>query len=243
MRCMVDPAALLQATVDKGKRMLRAAQDPSSATAQTKPVVMVPIRSLGPQHRERIAAHLQALSPQDRYLRFGYAAQDDQIERYVSSLDFERDEIFGIFNRRLQIVAMAHLALTARDQAPACAEFGLSVAAYARGRGWGSRLFERAMLHARNEGVSMMFIHALSENTPMLTIARKAGALVERDGSETEAFLWLPQADWDSHVSELVQNRWAELDYALKVQAKQFGDILRSMRSARAGAAQDESAP
>lgn len=30
---------------------------------------------------------------------FGYAANDEQVRRYVSGLDFERDEIFGIYNR------------------------------------------------------------------------------------------------------------------------------------------------
>jgi hypothetical protein len=61
-----------------------------------------------------------------------------------------------------------------------------------------SRLFERAVMHARNEGVDMLFIHALSENTAMLKIARNAGAaLVERDGSETEAYLQgYPRPPW-----------------------------------------------
>jgi hypothetical protein len=70
----------------------------------------VPIRSLGVGHRERIANHLLALDEHDRYLRFGYAANDEQIRRYADSLDFERDEIFGIYNRRLELIAMAHLA-------------------------------------------------------------------------------------------------------------------------------------
>ena len=46
----------------------------------------------------------------DRYLRFGYAAADDQIRRYVERIAFERDEIFGVFNRRLDLIALAHLA-------------------------------------------------------------------------------------------------------------------------------------
>jgi hypothetical protein len=45
--------------------------------------VIVPIRSLGPSHRDRIAAHLVALDADDRYLRFGYPATDEQIGRYV----------------------------------------------------------------------------------------------------------------------------------------------------------------
>ena len=36
-------------------------------------------------------------------------------------------------------------------------------------------MFERAVIHARNEGVDLLFIHALSENTAMLKIARRAG--------------------------------------------------------------------
>ena len=45
--------------------------------------VVVPIRSLGPSHRQRIHNHLLALDEHDRYLRFGYAANDEQIGRYV----------------------------------------------------------------------------------------------------------------------------------------------------------------
>jgi hypothetical protein len=41
--------------------------------------VVVPIRSLGENHRERIAEHLRSLDAQDRYFRFGFTASDDQI--------------------------------------------------------------------------------------------------------------------------------------------------------------------
>ena len=52
----------------------------------------VPIRSLGPRHRTRISTHLIALDERSRYLRFGYAATDAQIHRYVDMIDFEQDE-------------------------------------------------------------------------------------------------------------------------------------------------------
>ena len=70
----------------------------------------VPIRSLAPRHRDRITRHLLELPERDRYLRFGYMASDSQIAQYVQQLDFERDEVLGIFNRRLRLLAMAHLA-------------------------------------------------------------------------------------------------------------------------------------
>ena len=194
---------------------------------------MVPIRSIGPSHNERIAAHLLALSPADRYLRFGYAANDEQIRRYVDGLDYVRDDIFGIYNRKLELIAMAHLAFSTNPELKSCAEFGVSVLAHARGRHYGSRLFDRAVMHARNEGVDMMFIHALSENTVMLNIARKAGATIERDGSESEAYLKLPPADLDSRMTELALEQIAQTDYRLKVQAKQFWDFLAMVQEVR----------
>jgi RimJ/RimL family protein N-acetyltransferase len=203
------------------------------------PSRIVPIRSLGAGHRRRIEAHLLALDANDRYLRFGYTANDEQISRYVAQLDFERDDIFGIFNRKLELIAMAHLAfLPLEADGVAGAEFGVSVAAKARGRGYGGRLFDRAVVHARNEGVELMFIHALSENTAMIRIARNAGATLERDGSETEAYLRLPPATLDSRVSELVDEQVAQADYRLKVQAKTFLDFLAGVQEIRRGVGQ-----
>lgn len=198
---------------------------------------LIPIRALGEGHRPRIAAHLLALEPHDRYLRFGYGASDEQVVRYVEGLDFDRDDIFGVFNRGLELIAVAHLAfLPHAPGTPAGAEFGVSVLKKARGRGFGARLFDRAVIHARNEGVELMFIHALSENTAMIRIARNAGATLERAGSETEAYLRLPPATLDSRLTEAVEEQVAQADYRLKRQAKNFLDFLANLQEIRRGA-------
>ena len=193
--------------------------------------VLVPIRSLGVGHRERIARHLLALDEHDRYLRFGFMANDEQIQRYTDSLNFERDDIFGIYNRRLVLIAVAHLAFSADHALNACAEFGVSVLKSARGRGYGARLFDRAVMHARNEGVSRMFIHALSENTAMLKIARNGGATVKRDGSESEAHLNLSPATFDTHFTEMLVENLARTDYRIKVQVMQFRHVLAGLQA------------
>ena len=197
----------------------------------------VPIRSLGPRQRDRIAAHLIGLDEADRYLRFGYPATDAQISKYVDMLDFEQDEVFGIFNRRLELIAMAHLAHPAApSESPrgSMSEFGVSVARKARGRGFGARLFEHAVLHARNRSVQMLFIHALSENTAMLKIARNAGASVERDGSESDAWLRLPPDTFASHVEQLMGQQAAEFDYQIKRHASQVQQILDTISEVKA---------
>jgi hypothetical protein len=107
------------------------------------------------------------------------------------------------------------------------AEFGVSVLPKARRRGFGRRLFEHAMLHARNRGVRAMFIHALSENVAMLKIASNAGAAIERDGSESEAWLKLPKETFASHVDELVGERLAEFDYRLKHRAHRLENLFK----------------
>ena len=190
----------------------------------------VPIRSLAPRHRERILAHLLALDERARYLRFGHQATDAQIARYVDTLDFDHDEVFGIFNRRLALIGMAHLAYRPADGSrgrAASAEFGVSVLAHARRRGFGRRLFEHATLHARNRGVVSIFIHALSENTAMLKIARDCGATVHRDGPEAEAWLTLPPDSLASHLDEFFGERAAELDYRLKQHAHHVEKLFK----------------
>jgi RimJ/RimL family protein N-acetyltransferase len=231
---MFETKDLIKASLEAGRGLWRPPQEGAGRPAEPRvPPVLVPIRSLGVNHRGRIARHLMALDVHDRYLRFGFAATDEQIKRYADGLNFERDEIFGIYNRRLDLIAMAHLAFSVDPDLSSCAEFGVSVSKSARGRGYGARLFDRAAMHARNEGVSRMFIHALSENTAMLTIARKAGATVERDGSESEAHLHLLPATLDTRLSELLAEQMAQTDYRIKTQVKQFWDVLAELQAIR----------
>jgi GNAT superfamily N-acetyltransferase len=251
IEAMNDTTAFLKASLEAGKDYFRPPNDtsagalaggpgeaaPGEAASAKGPPLMVPIRSLGANHRERIAAHLLGLDGPDRYLRFGYMANDEQIQRYVDSLNFERDEIFGIYNRKLELLAMAHLAYAPDKSCESCAEFGVSVNKAARGRGYGARLFDRAAMHARNDGIHLMFIHALTENTAMLKIARNAGATVERDGSETEAYLRLTPPTFDTRMTEMVEEQLAQADYQIKVQAKNFWDFLATAQQARGAAA------
>lgn len=217
-----------------------AAQTDRFAAVSAEPVahkpaspLAVPIRALDRSHSRKMVTHLLALSPQDRYLRFGYSASNPQIERYVKQLAFGVDGLFGIFDRKLRLIAWAHLALPNDPNCPNCAEFGVSVLQPSRGRGYGRGLFERAVMHARNEGVTQLFIHALSENTAMLKIAHRAGAHTVHDGPESEAHLHLPPADFDSRFTELFNEQVARTDYQLKAQAKQFRSLLERWQKAR----------
>ncbi len=250
---MVPAKALLKASIEASKDLLTPplshAHNERSADGEDGEVghdvhiktvpALVPIRSLGERHRQRIALHLLTLDSADRYLRFGYSATEEQIRRYVLGLNFERDEIFGVYNRKLELVAMAHLAYVGQEYVgkdtgecfDSCAEFGVSVLKDSRGLGLGSALFDRAAMHARNDGIQLMFIHALSENDVMLKIARKAGAVVEQIGSESEAYLRLMPRTLDSRIAELVEEQVAQMDYLLKTRAKQFWEFWADVQA------------
>ena len=200
----------------------RAAQ-PSDDETQVLPYFnqpgqpLVPIRAIGAEHTPELLAHFLALGEEDRYLRFGYAASDAQIKAYVTRIDFLRDEVFGVFNRKLELIAAAHIALSCQPKQACQAEFGVSVLESGRGKGIGTRLFQRAAMFARNRGIEMLTMQCLTQNAAMMRIARRAGMEVQVEGSETEACLKVPQRGIFSHLDEWVENATGQLDFAIKL--------------------------
>lgn len=192
---------------------------------------------LGRSHREAIRSHLHAFDERDRYLRFGYPATNEQIDHYVDHLDFRRDDVYGVFDSRLRLVGMAHLAFGSDAKPLSMAEFGVSVSPSARGRGLGGQLFAHAAQRARMEGVQQMFIHALSENVAMLRIARRAGARIERSGGESQAYLTLPPDDLREHLKAIIDDQTARVDHGIRAGIRQlrgwagaFHDVRRELR-------------
>jgi GNAT superfamily N-acetyltransferase len=172
----------------------------------------VPIRTLAERHRAQVRHHLLALDGHDRQRRFGHSLSDERLLAYADQLDFERDQVFGTFDRRLQLVALGHLALDTGE-----GELGLSVLARSRGRGLGRRLFEHAVTHARNRGVHTLHIHLARDNAAMLAIVQRAGAQLAFDGHDALATLALAGETLGSQLDELLGERAAALDFRLKV--------------------------
>ena len=199
---------------------------PTAASPAGKPWHWLPVRTLGEHHRSRVLEHLLTLDEQDRHLRFGHVASDEQIGRYTEQLDFGRDEIFGIFDSQLVLVAMAHLAF---DSGAGLAEFGVSVFPHLRARGIGARLFSHAVTHARNRGAHSMAIHIARENTAMLSIVRRAGAQISFDGADAVAQLGLPADTLGSQIEAIFEQRAADFDYRIKLQVLRLDRLWPSL--------------
>jgi hypothetical protein len=78
-----------------------------------------------------------------------------------------------------------------------------------------------------------MYIHALSENTPMIRIASTAGARVVRHGCESEAYLQLDSPTLRSRFSEYVEQNVAQVDYHIKSRTRRPSSFSANMNKAR----------
>jgi GNAT superfamily N-acetyltransferase len=190
----------------------------------------VPVKELRERDRRRMLKHFLALEQPDRILRFGSHVNDEQVTKYVMGIDFERDIVFGVYNRTFRLVAVGHLAFAPKPaesntEKEKVAEFGVSVLKSARGLGIGSRMFERANIACRNNDVDTLYMHCLASNQTMMHIAKKAGMEIHRDYGEADAYLKLGPADPASVLQEAVQEQLATLDYALKANVRRAAKL------------------
>lgn len=194
------------------------------------------VRELTAGDRDALLAHCLALGEEDRLLRFGQAAPNHVIENYVRSIDFTRDKVFGVYDHRLDLVGVGHLAYLPADGDNRTAEFGVSVLESSRGMGVGSKLFERAAMHSRNTRVTTLYMYCLSRNRTMMHIAKKAGMKIEYAYGSADAYLTLPPADQASILTEMLQEQAAVFDYAIKRHARNTARIIEAMMPAEAAA-------
>ncbi len=201
----------------------------ASQAAHRIPVL---VRELTAADHNALLTHFLALGEDDRLLRFGQAAPDHVIENYVRSIDFVRDTVFGVYDHRLSLVGVSHLAYLPADGNQCTAEFGVSVLESSRGMGVGSQLFERAAIRSRNTRVTMLYMYCLSRNTTMMHIAKKAGMKIEYAYGSADAYLTLPPADQTSILTEMLQEQAAAFDYAIKRQARDTARLFEAMMPA-----------
>ncbi len=201
-----------------------------------KPTIRV--KELSERDRRRALMHFLALGEADRLLRFGTVLPNELITRYVQMLDFSRDTVFGVYDDNLALVGVGHLAFAPREALPVLsdttlkayiAEFGVSVSASARGRGIGSKLFERAAIHCRNEDVDTLYMHCLSSNQTMIHIAAKAGMEIHREFGEADAYLKLTPANPGTMLAEAMEEQFASFDYGMKANAKAAVKLWRRL--------------
>jgi GNAT superfamily N-acetyltransferase len=188
--------------------------------------MQIPVRELSNADRAELERHFLALDSDDRRLRFGATIGDATVRAYVRRIAFDRDTVFGVADDNLRLLGVAHLA-----RLTGAGELGLSVLKGHRLQGVGGALMARAVMRARNVGLRTLFMHCLAENDAIMHLARKLGMDIVTDAPEADARLSLPPADASSLFGEVLEQRVALFDHALKTQSRLLAAALRGSSS------------
>ncbi len=158
-----------------------------SATCQIIPASPVSIRARlrdRPFRQGIVAARTAAfvapffaLSSAVRLLRFGSVLFDNLITLYVENIDFSHATVFGVYDRKLRMLDVGHPAFAPRQALTSVsspttkervAEFGVSVAAPARGMGAAAVFSNVSQCRYRYP----LYMHCLSFNKVICRVCR-----------------------------------------------------------------------
>lgn len=172
-------------------------------------------RKLSSFELDKYTAHLIRLTPDDRYLRFGYSIDDQSIIRYVDGQYRIKQVVLAVFDDDKVVAAVEIVFDTSKYVLNNdVVELGLSVETEYRGRGFGGDLFKQAIIIARNRRVTKLISHCLAKNRWMMKIAAKHGMTIERDSGDAVGTLALPPGDLITVMGEVLGDGMALWDYA-----------------------------
>lgn len=146
----------------------------------------VAIRPIRPEDRERLVEGFERLSPESRYRRF-FAAIPRLTSRqldYLTQVDHrDHEALVAIDPESGRLVGVARYARTA----PGEAEPAVVVADDWQGRGIASKLLDRLVERALDEGVERFVAPVLASNAQAIHVLRRLGdTTVEHHGLESE---------------------------------------------------------
>jgi RimJ/RimL family protein N-acetyltransferase len=162
----------------------------------------------------------------DRYLRFGYHASNENIADYFEKAfkNFGDDNMWFIVESEDRVVGSVHVSISENN----LAEMGFTVSPDFRGQGLGQDLFQRAATWAMMKGAKTLYTQCLSENQVMQHIAKKNGMTVVTIGyGEKEATINATKGTIQSYFDDKFFDNLAFVDRAIEKQQTIYKTLLR----------------
>jgi GNAT superfamily N-acetyltransferase len=156
------------------------------------------------EYLKEYAQHLKSLNDQDRYTRFGFAANSTSIDALILNVLYNRDDhhIFTYYADG-HIVGFGHLAREGQDW-----ELAVSVEHRYQGQGIADQLMSHIIAWGKTHGVNAVFMHCIAENQKIQHLARKYGLrTVDRSGSEITAQVELPPPTVFDYTNNFVREQ------------------------------------
>jgi RimJ/RimL family protein N-acetyltransferase len=156
------------------------------------------IRQLRPSEQSHFQDHLLRLDRASRRDRFNGGTDDAFIVRYAARCFHEGATVIG-FVENDAVLGAAELHERPEFDLPT-GEIAFSVEKHRQGKGIGSRLFERLILHAQALAYVRLLVTTHSENDAMKALARKFDAQLTFEAGEAAGVIEL--------VSGFASNPW-----------------------------------
>ena len=155
------------------------------------------VRRLWPSDRQGVIDYFSRLDGETRANRFMGHVSEAGIRAYAEQAITARGVMYGAFLAGdLRGLAELRPVVAGRSSyflGPQ-AEAAFAVEREFRRHGLGAALFARITQAARNRGVSDLHVRCFARNGPMIRLAARQGAAIERDGMETDGALHLDHA-------------------------------------------------
>ena len=170
------------------------------------------VRKTLPGELGKYLAHLKALDAESRMLRFGCAAHDEYIDRFIDTVrkKSKYHTIFAIENSALEFVGVGHIATEVQM------ELAFSVLKDHQGQGMGNSLMQRCIQHCRVIGQRKGVMQCLNHNIAIKHLCLKNGIHLTSAQGETLANIELDHPDLITYWKEAADSNLAVLDYTLK---------------------------
>ena len=148
--------------------------------------------------------HLKNLTQDDRYTRFCYNANDEQIDKFILQILYnQHDHHLFVAKEGDAVIGFGHLAREGNDW-----ELAVSVDSDKQGRGVGDQLMSFMIPWAKVHGVHNVFMHCITRNQKIQHLAIKHGLrTVDRDGSEITSKVELPTPTPMDYTAEFLKEQ------------------------------------
>lgn len=170
------------------------------------------VRQLIENEYAKYRSHLKNLDPDSKYLRFGYAISDSNIDTLCNQVEKDRagHVLFGVEDDDLNLVAVGHIALKGEM------ELAFSVHAEFQGRGLGSMLMARCIQYCRTHSILKGCMVCLSRNSVIRHLCVKHGIEIHTSYGETSGDIKLEPGNFATYIGEEIDTTLSTIDYVNK---------------------------
>lgn len=140
------------------------------------------LRPIRPEDFAQHCRFLARITPEDMRARFfaGIRELSERDRAYLTQIDYEREMAFiAVAEGERGVAETLGVARASTDPENADTEFAVLVRSDLKGQGLGARLLGKLIRYCRERGTQRMTGEVLSENTPMLQLARSLGFRIE----------------------------------------------------------------